>query len=163
MNKSANVIIVLYNGKPLVNNAVIPVNIANMLCINGLVDSVEDVTIVAKDSDGISKALLRENQEDVTIEIPIHKSVEDKTRDATIEAITMIGKMFAESLIVGKNTSNYGPLMRDLLMHRDDALIRNAVKVVAESHASIPKKLFKVYNITPGAIETIRDANGTLL
>ena len=162
MNKSTNVIIVLYNGKPLVNNAVIPVNIANMLCINGLVDSVEDVTIVAKDSDGISKALLQD-----TINVSTSRVVDinnqDEVQNATIEAITMIGKMFAESLIVGKNTSNYGPLMRDLLMHRDDTLIRNAVKVVAESHASIPKKLFKVYNITPGAIETIRDANGTLL
>ena len=162
MNKSANVIIVLYNGEPLINNAVIPVNIANMLCTNGLVSNREDVTIVTKDSDGISKALLQ-NIIDVSTSRVVDINNQDKVQDATIEAIKMIGTMFAESLITGKATSNYGPFMRDLLMHRDDTVIRSAIKVVAESHASIPKKLFKVYNITPSAIETIRDANNTLL
>lgn len=164
MNKSANAIIVLYNEEPLVNNAIVPVNIAQILCSSGLVDDKEDITIVTKDSDSISKALLQG-----TIEVPtsrvvgIGKSAEETVKDATIEAIKMIGTMFAESLITGKATSNYGPFMRDLLMHRDDTVIRSAIKVVAESHASVPKKLFRDYNITPGAIETIRDANGTLL
>lgn len=162
MNKSANAIIVLYNGEPLVNNAIVPVNIAQILCSSGLVSNVEDVTIVTKDSDSISKALLQD-----TINVSTSRVVDinnqDKVQNATIEAIKLIGKMFAESLIIGKNTSNYGPFMRDLLMHRDDTVIRSAIKVVAESHASVPKKLFRDYNITPGAIETIRDANNTLL
>jgi len=166
MNKSMNAVIVFYNGSPITpSNVEVPATIAQLLCNYGLVEDKDSITIVAKDVTGIMNALLRDNVEisDGPRVININKPVDSKIQDATIEAIKLIGKMFAESLIVGKNTSNYGPFMRDLLMHRDDTLIRNAIKVVAESNASVPKKLFRDYNITSGAIETIRDANNTLL
>ena len=166
MNKSMNAVIVFYNGSPITpSNVEVPATIAQLLCNYGLVEDKDSITIVAKDVTGIMNALLRDNVEisDGPRVININKPVDSKIQDATIEAIKLIGKMFAESLIIGRNTSNYGPLMRDLLMHRDDTLIRNAIKVIAESNASIPKNLFNNFNITPAAIETIRDANNTLL
>lgn len=165
-DKSINAIVVIYNGSPVTpNDASIPMNIAQLLHNYGFIEDTDNVTVIAKDANGISKALLRDDVEDFGGPriITINKPADAKVQDATMEALKLIGKMFAESLIVGKNTSNYGPLMRDLLMHRDDTLVRSAIKVVAESNASVPKKLFRDYNITPGAIETIRDANNTLL
>lgn len=167
MNKSANAIIILYNGKPFTEeHEPIAEAIVEVFTTAHIIDDVKDIVIKAKDAEGICAALLKDHvateQPADIISILANNNAKKDQLDLLNGAIIIIGTSFAESLIIGKKTRNYSQFMRDLLLSKDDPKIRRAVEVIATSNAHTSKKILDEYRITPGAIETIRDANGTL-
>jgi hypothetical protein len=176
MSKTANAIIILYNGKPFTKeHEPIAEAIVETFTTAHIIDDVKDIVIKAKDTEGICAALLKDatatsmeysvnssGQPADIISILANNNAKKDQLDLLNGAIIIIGTSFAESLIIGKKTRNYSQFMRDLLLSKDDPKIRRAVEVIATSNAHTSKKILDEYRITPGAIETIRDANGTL-
>lgn len=162
MKKSINAIIVMYNGAPVGTNEVAVSMIASALAQSGLVEDYDDITIVAKDTEALTQAAIREctsDKPDVKI-INLKKKDEDQLMEG---AIIFLGTLFKESLKEGKETRNYGSFMKDLLINSHDEKVRRAIEVIATKQGSVSKGLFSEYYMTKGAIETIRDAHGTIV
>lgn len=167
MNKTANAVIILYNGKPFTKeHEPIAEAIVEAFTTANIIDDVKDIEIKSKDTEGICAALLKDSTA-TSMEysiVPFKQPADAKKDqlDLLNGAIVLIGTSFAESLIIGKKTRNYSQFMRDLLLSKDDPKIRRAIEVIATSQAHTSKKILDEYRITSGAIETIRDANSTL-
>ena len=144
---------VLYNGRELTQAA----HDALVLTLigNGIIANTDDVTIVYKDAESISDAILAAEK---IPSIHVHASVEDSSsQEKIVAAVAHIGKYFAEDISKCKKTRDYTPFALHLIVECDrDQTIHKSVEILATESGVISKDIARKYGFTEKIIEVIK-------
>lgn len=164
MNKSINALVIIYSGKPSIKRVDVAAAIAEQLKQLGIVESLSDITITAKDSDSLSNLIVKEIYSGVTAETI---NINAKSEDTKLleGAIVLIGTMFAESLVIGKETGNYAPLMKDLLINIHDEAVRRALDIISGNgtQGTVSRAILTKYKFTASAVAVMKEALATYI
>ena len=144
---------VLYNGRELTQAA----HDALVLTLigNGIISNTDDVTIVYKDAESISDAILAAEK---IPSIHVHASVEDSSsQERIVAAVAHIGKYFAEDISKCKKTRDYTPFALHLIVECDrDQTIHKSVKILATEDGLISRDIARKYGFTEKVVEVIK-------
>ena len=143
---------VLYNGRELTQAA----HDALVLTLigNGIVTNTDDVTIVYKDAESISDAILAAEK---IPSIHVHASVDASSQEKIVAAVAYIGKHFAEDISICKKTRDYSSFVLHLMTECNrDETTRKSVEILATESGVISKDIAKKYGFTEKVVHTIK-------
>ena len=144
---------VLYNGRELTQAA----HDALVLTLigNGIITNTDDVTIVYKDAESISDAILAAEK---IPSVHVHASVEDSSsQERIVAAVAHIGKHFSEDISICKKTRDYSSFVLHLMTECNrDETTRRSVEILATESGVISKDIAKKYGFTEKVVHTIK-------
>lgn len=145
MNKPG-MILILYKGEELPTAAAVA--IAEVCKQYGIVDTVEDLTVVYKDAEGIAKMIAGMN---ITVNTRTTQQAEIE------EAVKYIGKRFKRKLTEGLASGNLrGFAIALAVAGNDEEEVSHAIKVIATKNGKISKELQLNNNFNSEVVDIIR-------
>lgn len=140
--------IVLYNGTELTDAAANSIIVS--LVKNGIVDTVDNVTIHFLDSETVADILLKENNKTT-------KAEKDALKEKIANAIAYIGTLFKDTLKYAKETGIYYPfeieIRHSYISHQDT---RKCLDLLATETFVLKKDLAEKYNFSAKVLDLIK-------